>query len=139
MNQTFTITFGDQAENHKGMQKIGELSEEGFDKKDLLKIKKWFTVAGAKCKIIHVNDYLETNDDFELDSVEDAYILIVKKGLNYILEDKGNSYGFYNEQNELDKDKFALMYGRKVQKKVDGTYVLEMNHKKQIMTRVKEL
>lgn len=32
---TFTITFGDQAENHKGMQVIGKMAERGFSPKDL--------------------------------------------------------------------------------------------------------
>jgi hypothetical protein len=29
---TITITFGDQAENHRGMQKIGKMEEKGYSK-----------------------------------------------------------------------------------------------------------
>ena len=36
--KTFTITFGDVAENHKGMQKIGTLSDVGFNLNDLIYI-----------------------------------------------------------------------------------------------------
>jgi len=32
---TITITFGDRAENHVGMQKIGQLAENGFSIQDL--------------------------------------------------------------------------------------------------------
>jgi hypothetical protein len=35
---TITITVGDQAENHVDMQRIGELSEEGFTFEDLVKV-----------------------------------------------------------------------------------------------------
>jgi len=35
MNQTYTITFGDQAENHVGMAKIGTLASTGFNIEDL--------------------------------------------------------------------------------------------------------
>ena len=39
-NKTFTITFGDQGENHAGMQKIGELVDDGFTLDEILDIKK---------------------------------------------------------------------------------------------------
>ena len=39
-NKTITITFGDQAENHIGMQQIGNLRENGYTYKDLEKIKR---------------------------------------------------------------------------------------------------
>ena len=41
---TFSLTFGDVAENHKGMQKIDTLSDVGFDLKDINKMKEWFEV-----------------------------------------------------------------------------------------------
>jgi hypothetical protein len=33
-NHSITLTFGDQAENHKGMQIIGQMAETGFDLED---------------------------------------------------------------------------------------------------------
>jgi len=33
-SKTFSLTFGDVAENHKGMQKIGTLSNLGFNLSD---------------------------------------------------------------------------------------------------------
>ena len=32
---TITITFGDQAENQRGMQMFGKKAEKGYSKKDL--------------------------------------------------------------------------------------------------------
>ena len=39
---TYTVTFGDMAENHVGMQQLGELCEpgQGFQYDDLMTIKK---------------------------------------------------------------------------------------------------
>ena len=42
MQSTVTLTFGDQAENHVGMQKIGKLADSGFDYNDLVQAKTKF-------------------------------------------------------------------------------------------------
>jgi hypothetical protein len=39
---TFTITFGDRAENHQGMQIIGKMAERGFSPEDLRETKDRF-------------------------------------------------------------------------------------------------
>jgi hypothetical protein len=110
MSQTFTITYGDQAENHKGMQKIGELANEGFNHDDLMRAKNWFETRNTICHLIKLNDYCDQNYQ-----TEDAYILIIKNGLDCLLGDNGANK-FYNEQDALPKDKKALMYGRVVNK-----------------------
>lgn len=111
-NQTFTITFGDQAENHVGMQKLGVLAQEGFNYKDLEIAKKWFEEKGAKTKLIHLNSVLEKNI-----KTDDAYILIIDNGLDFVIGPKYNSQEFFNEQNNLLWDEKSLMYGRVVNKK----------------------
>jgi len=110
MNQTFTITFGDQAENHRGMQIMGELADYGFDLDDLNRFKQWFENKRCICELKCLNDYLG------IDINDKAYILIIKNGLQYMLENKGSVNDFYNEQNTLNKDKKALMYGKVVNK-----------------------
>lgn len=45
---SFTITFGDQAENHKGMQIIGKPAEEGYSLKDIQQAKESFEKKGYK-------------------------------------------------------------------------------------------
>jgi len=50
--QTFTITFGDQAENHVGMQKIGQLSQTGFTLEDLNRAKACFEQNGIQSENI---------------------------------------------------------------------------------------
>lgn len=151
--ETFTITYGDCAENHVGMQKIGSVSSGGFTLHDLKNAKEWFEKEdkNIKIEIIHLNDKLYPSDD-----AEDAYILIARKGVDVILknykkssdnddkdknngidksgdnDDKDNNKNknddkiednriycandFFKEQNDLEKDTKAKMYGRVVDK-----------------------
>ena len=106
--KTFTITLGDVAENHKGMQKIGNKSNEGFNLEDLLMAKKYFD---DKCEteLIKLNTLIK-------DDSEDAYLLIARNGLKYILPEKYIVDDFFNEQDKLKKDTKCFMYGRVVNK-----------------------
>lgn len=118
LNQTITITFGDQAENHRGMEIIGERADEGFNLKDFVKAKaKFEKLLGpeteARVKIIHLNDYLPK----EIEG-DDAYLMIIRGGLDLILNETGfNTDTFYKEQLGLEWDTQAFMYGRVVNKK----------------------
>jgi hypothetical protein len=104
MTEFITLTFGDMAENHKGMEKIGEMAKEGdgFQYKDLKKIKK----------------RLQGNADIYDVSYEDnkAYILVIKDGVNKLLGDMGTKEDLFREQKGLKYDKKAFMYGRVVDK-----------------------
>jgi len=77
--QTFTITFGDRAENHAGMQTIGESAIEGYSRDDLFKIKQWFSSKNFDSKIYDLTYNLNTDSEADLQSTEktpEAYILI---------------------------------------------------------------
>jgi hypothetical protein len=111
-NKTITITFGDQAENHKGMQQIGALSKSGFTYEDLVKFKDRLETENCECKLVNLNDYVETKME-----VETAGVLVIKNGVNKLLENIGRNVNeLFEEQNNLDVDKKALMYGRVVNK-----------------------
>lgn len=99
-NQTFTITFGDMAENHKGMQIIGKQLESGYTLSDILDIYQYFIHIYAKTKLIDLGN--------------NAYVLVVKHGLSKLLNN--NVDNFINEQLSLQKDTKAFMYGRVVNK-----------------------
>ena len=60
-NEAITLTFGDQAENHKGMEKYGVLSEEGITVEELNVINEWFKINGAETILIELHDLL--NED----------------------------------------------------------------------------
>ena len=52
-NVTFTLTFGDQAENHVGMQKIGEgLAAEGFGVQQLAALRDKLEDQGTLCELV---------------------------------------------------------------------------------------
>lgn len=112
-SSTITITFGDQAENHKSMQVIGELAKNGFNLKDLKSAKKKFEKSGCECELICLADYV----DMENTSTPEAYVLIIRNGVNAILEPMGaNAYDVFLEQRNLVWDSKAKMYGRVVDK-----------------------
>lgn len=50
--QNITITYGDRAENHNGMQIIGKMAKNGFSVNDLKKCKKKFEADGIECDLI---------------------------------------------------------------------------------------
>lgn len=114
--QTFTLTFGDQAENHKGMQKIGTMALEGFGKGDLDHARLWMEEKGVECEMYHLNK-LYPGCTPECDAPTDpAYILVARGGLRALLGG-GSPDEFYEEQASLEKDTKAFMYGRVVNKK----------------------
>ena len=112
-NQTFTLTFGDQAENHVGMQKIGQMAEVGFAKEDLERAQAWFESKRCECTLSNLRDLLPPELAAE---ASDAYILVIKRGASGILEENGGADALFEEQRELPKDTKALMYGRVVNK-----------------------
>jgi hypothetical protein len=118
-NQTYTITFGDQAENHVGMQKIGSLSSEGFSLTDLQRAKEWFESQGKSCELIALHESLSAKK--QNPSLE-AYVLIARGGVSAVLDSDNASPSadaasdLMMEQFNLPKDRHAFMYGRVVQK-----------------------
>lgn len=102
MSETITLTFGDRAENHKGMQIIGKSADSGFTKKQLIKIAKELRKRGHDVDIY----------DLSVDGSDKAFILICKNFLNRDEHDK-----LLTEMLNLNWDSKAFMYGRVVNKK----------------------
>ena len=112
---SITITYGDQAENHVGMQKIGQLAENGFSHQDLLIAKENFEKIGCECELLDLRDCVK--DDNIRVNLEPAYILIIHNAVSKILKDiDKTSDDMYDEQKILNVDKKAKMYGRVVNK-----------------------
>lgn len=101
MKSTITLTFANRAENHVGMQIIGEKCEkgEGFDYDDLMYAKKKFEKKGCVCELLNLK--------------RNAYVLVIRGGANVL----SSADKLLAEQNTLTPDKKALMYGRVVNKK----------------------
>jgi hypothetical protein len=116
MSGTITITWSESVENHAKMEIIGNRAKSGYTLEQLQNCMKIFNKKKENCcEIIHLNEKSEYK---EIDDVEDAYILIVKNGVNIILEEiEKNSKDLFNELICLEVDKKAFMKGRVVNKK----------------------
>ena len=109
-----TITFGDCAENHVGMQKLGELSEFGMSVDDLQKTQNIFESKGFKCEYI---DLLAAGNISHIRPVaQEAGVLIIREAYKALLGDIDLEV-LNKEVLEHDWDKHAWMRGRVVNKK----------------------
>lgn len=126
---TVTLTFGEVAESHVGMQKIGHMSENGFSLHDLKLAQKYFKNKGCNASIIKLNDYLPLENSIQnLEEIKhlkiarkepefEAYILIVRDGLKCLDEKKENlltelllfewDTKLYNERRDIVQNKNA--------------------------------
>lgn len=105
--ELITLTFGDMAENHKGMEQIGVMLKEGegFQLEDLEKVKENMEALGIECYLVELSK----------DNMPKAYVLIMKDAVTTIL-DNDTQMDMFNEQKDLQYDKKAFMYGRVVNK-----------------------
>ena len=104
---TYTITFGDVAENHAKMQKIGTLHESGYSIEQLEKIQGKLDSYGLVTEMVSLNTGF--GEDFDK-----ANVLIIRKGAQFILGEETD--GLIAENDGLTMDKKALMRGRVVNK-----------------------
>lgn len=108
--KVYTITFGDVAENHVRMQKIGKLAENGYSVEQLQGIHAGLTELGFDCELVNLSDsWIGT------DLVPVACVLVIRKGVQKIFNIK-NTQLIMDEHDKLDMDKHALMKGRVVNK-----------------------
>lgn len=108
MEQTFTLTFGDRAENHKGMQLLGEFAPNGFGIEELEEMAERFKEKGLQPTIYDLRLLL----DAEFDEAAPAYLLVVPDGVSALIDKRK----LWEEQVGLEKDTKAFMYGRVVNK-----------------------
>ena len=105
--QVSTITFGDVAENHARMQKIGTLHEKGYSVALLKALAEKLQQQGLTV------EYVSLNENHPVPQYEEAGVLIIRRGVQHIL---GNTQVLKAEHAPLDVDKKAFMKGRVVNK-----------------------
>ena len=111
----FTLTLGDQAENHKGMEILGKMVEkgQGFNFEDLLTIQDNLSKIKIKSTIYNLNKAIEGTGIIG----EPAWVLVAENAVNSLLTPLGyNGNDLFSEQAKLDMDTKAFMYGRVVNK-----------------------
>jgi len=110
MNKTYTITFGDVAENHARMQKIGTLHEKGFTCEQLEELKQKMESEGVECEIVNLSDKWIGEEE-----VDEATVLVIRKGVHHILQ-CDSTEELMKEHDALQMDKKAKMRGKVVNK-----------------------
>jgi hypothetical protein len=112
MESVITLTFGDCAENHVGMQKIGTQLDHGLSEKDMFTIRRNLRDKYlVKSYLYRLNDLLSDDIDTDL-----AYILIIPNGLNLLFDDTNLADNLYNQLINLEWDTKAKMRGKVVNK-----------------------
>jgi hypothetical protein len=116
-----TLTFCECAENHKGMQKIGKALKQGFSNEDIGRLYDAFEKRGGKPILhrlhYHYPDYTELLKEVPRRSMREgvlpdqAYLLVLKNGIDVLTNVKGFHETLFEEQQKLDWDRKALMYG----------------------------
>ena len=111
-SSTCTLTFGDCAENHVGMEQVGKRAAagEGYTLAELDAIRVALP-SGITCEVhdLHRADGVPAG-------VAEARVLVIKGGVDHFFG-AGYSKAMLEEQSGLDPDKKALMYKRVVNKK----------------------
>jgi hypothetical protein len=102
-HSAITLTFGEQAENHHGMQILGDgLLDTGFTLKDLRKAQRKFEEAGFVCEYYRLDKSQreEIKEEHNVD-LERAAVLVVRNGVEALCEDAD---GLFAEQMGLEWD-----------------------------------
>ena len=123
-----TLTYGDVAESHAGMQNIGKKSKRGFSLADIQRADAFFKERGCETVIIHLNDFLP--DEIKESKTEEAYLFIAKKGLHCLMnDDKGVELTTETQFFEWD----AKMYNsrRKIVQNKNARHNLNFSFEKQ--------
>lgn len=118
ITEAITITFCDCAENHVGMQQLGAILEDGFTIANLKRAQRKFDRAGVETELILLNDLITPELQEQLDSSEDAVVLVIRKGLNVLLSESGEQ-----DQSSLYAEMRALTWDSKYYARVHGGVV----------------
>lgn len=109
---TYTLTFGDRSENHTGMQINGNEAESGFTVNKLSDIKTMLDDEYS-CELYDLSSLgIISGDKIKL---EPASVLVIRDCLR--LFGDFSAQEMYQEQEGVDYDTRAFMYGRVVNKK----------------------
>lgn len=102
--ETHTLTFGNRAENHKGMQIIGKQLDCGLSHDDLINIQKEFDDAGYETKLINLNELLNVVDSSEDNTTNDSNESNESNDSNDSNESNDSNDSNKSTSEELDED-----------------------------------
>ena len=103
MSEVITITFGDCAENHTGMEQLGERRKNGFSYDDLLNFQSKFNEYETK-----IFDLTTLTDK----KVDDAYLLVVKNFIDNELHQELKSHHWDKKYFDVRRQKVLNKHAR---------------------------
>eukprot|EP00730_Choanoeca_flexa_P011516 TRINITY_DN26976_c0_g1_i1.p1 TRINITY_DN26976_c0_g1~~TRINITY_DN26976_c0_g1_i1.p1 ORF type:complete len:257 (+),score=62.24 TRINITY_DN26976_c0_g1_i1:62-832(+) len=103
-----TITFGNQAENHKGMEVLGFEMEHGLSNKTLKSLQAELLSNGHQAELIEIEHPLGADHD-------GASVLVIRNGVESLFTQ--DPVAMFEEVKAVDWDAKAYMYGRVVTKR----------------------
>jgi alkylated DNA repair dioxygenase AlkB len=110
VKQTYTLTFGERAENHVGMEQIGTQNlADGFSIADLISIMVTFQSRGCVCELVKLSDCMAGVP------VQEAAVLVIRNAI-HPFDASVTSTALLSEQKQLPYDSQAWMHGRVVNK-----------------------
>lgn len=112
LKDTITVTFSETIENHVGMEKLGISQTHGIP---IEKLEELAHIFSDRSELINLRSYMSENDD-KSSTKNNAAILIIRNGVQDLLENEDDSYKLFENLRNLDMDKKAYMRGRVVNK-----------------------
>jgi len=112
MTTVSTITFGDVAENHARMQKIGTIHKNGYSVAFLHALQAKLQMQGIRAEYVSLGGIWEGT---AFEEITQAGVVVIRKGVQHILGTE-DTLALQQEHAALDVDKKALMRGRVVNK-----------------------
>jgi len=102
---TVTLTAGDVAENHVGMQQIGTLQPRGILVPQIIALHERLRGEGIACKLHDLDELLVDQSNNTKDKDKDgAYLLVVTNGLAALMKDANAATKLLVEQTALQVD-----------------------------------
>jgi len=109
----YTTTFGDVAENHAKMQKLGVMHDNGYSCDQLKALGKRLESEGIETEWIDLARGWNEEHAATPEELMEAGVLVIRRGIHHIL---GDTEGLRAEHDCLVPDKQAKMRGRVVNK-----------------------
>lgn len=113
---TITVTFGDVAENGVGMQQIGEKATRGFTAQEVDDCENRLRQMGYEVERVNLSELLDgvdINPEILASArAENAVLLIVRRGVNKILDMENGADALLAEQQALNWDTLKLNKGK---------------------------
>ena len=115
LNEAYTVTLGDRAENEAGMQIIGDLAPNGVTAAHLEQLHHQLQANGHQCRLIDLGHGL-LDGYIDVATIPEAKLLVIHNGVNSLMQDTGFEAAVLGELQAMPKDTTTKSYGKVMNK-----------------------